>query len=259
MTTKQVQQKEWFEQWEMLQDDELFLFQDWIYPHELTDFQDKEVLECGCGGGQHTGFCAPHVKYHTAVDLNTTELAQQRNQHHTNITYIEDDIATMNLHKTFDITFSIGVIHHTDNPDASVQNMIKHTKSGGKVIIWVYSQEGNYWVERWVEPLRKRFLTSMSRKNLLRLSSWITQLMYLPIYTVYLLPLKFLPFYEYFQNFRKLSFQRNTLNVFDKLNAPQVQFISQERAKSWINPSEFEDIHISPYKGVSWRISGTKK
>ncbi|MFA6319117.1 MAG: hypothetical protein WC943_17025, partial [Elusimicrobiota bacterium] len=73
------------------------------------------------------------------------------------------------------------------------------------------------------------------------------------------LPLRFLPYYEYFENWRILSYSRNMLNVFDKLNAPQTHFIRKERIERWFSPSEFQDIHISPYKGVSWRGSGTKR
>jgi hypothetical protein len=83
--------------------------------------------------------------------------------------------------------------------------------------------------------------------------------MYLPIYTVYTLPLRLLPYYSYFENFRKLSFNRNTLNVFDKLNAPQVEFISRDRVARWFPSSEFTDIYIGHYKGVSWRASATLK
>lgn len=254
----QKKQSEWHEQWKMLQDDELFLFKDWIYPLTLEDFKEKESLECGCGGGQHTAFVAPYAKHHTAVDLNTPDIARERNKDKTNITYVEADIAKMDLHKQFDIVFSIGVVHHTDDPDATFENMWKHTKPGGKTVVWVYSKEGNWMVDNMVEPIRKNFLVKMSRKTLLTLSKVTTALMYPPIYTLYLLPLKFLPFYEYFQNFRKLTFYRNTLNVFDKLNAPQVDFISRERIEKWFSKDKFTDIHISAYKGVSWRGSGTK-
>lgn len=256
---EQKKQSEWHEQWSMLQDDELFLFKDWIYPVTLEDFRDKEVLECGCGGGQHTGYVAPYAKHHTAVDLNTPDLARERNKDKNNISYVEADIAKMDLGKQFDFVFSIGVVHHTDNPDATFENMKKHTKSGGRTIVWVYSKEGNWMVEHLVEPVRKAILVKMSRKNLLILSRIITALMYIPIYTIYLLPLKFLPFYEYFQNFRKLSFYRNVLNVFDKLNAPQVDFISRERIGKWFNETDYSEIHISAYKGVSWRGSGVKR
>ena len=109
-----------------------------------------------------------------------------------------------------------------------------------------------------VEPFRKSILLNVNRKTLLQLARFITAIMYLPIYTVYLLPLKILPYYHYFVNFRKLSFYRNVLNVFDKLNAPQVMFITQDHARSWLKNNEFDQIHISSYNNVSWRISGIK-
>ncbi len=99
----------------------------------------------------------------------------------------------------------------------------------------------------------------MGRKNILGFSKFITALLYIPVYTIYLLPLKFLPFYEYFDNFRKVTFYRNTLNVFDKLNAPQVDFISKERIVKWFDEDEFENVDINAYKGVSWSGSGVKK
>lgn len=253
----QKKQDEWRTQWEMLEDNELFLFKDWIYPHTLEDFRGKDVLECGCGGGQHTAFIAPFARSVTAVDLNAAEVARERNKGNANVSFIEADIAEMDLGRKFDIVFSIGVIHHTDDPDRTVANLARHVKPGGKLILWVYSREGNFLVERAVEPVRKAFLTKMPRGGLLALSRAVTLLMYPPIYTLYLLPLRGLPFYEYFANFRRLSFYRNTLNVFDKLNAPQVQFISMQRAAAWLPAGVFSEIHISPYKGVSWRVSGT--
>jgi hypothetical protein len=97
----------------------------------------------------------------------------------------------------------------------------------------------------------------MDRARLLGLSRAVTAALYPPVHSVYRLPAKFLPYYEYFENFRKLSFQRNTLDVFDKLNAPQVQFITRARVESWFPADRFQDVHVSAYKGVSWRASGT--
>jgi len=256
---EQVKQSEWHQQWSLLEDNELFLFNDWILPNKLEDFRGKDVLECGCGGGQHTSFVAPYARSLTAVDLNTTDIAKIRNKDAANVEFVEADIATMDLGKQFDIVFSIGVIHHTDDPDKTVENLTKHVKPGGKLIVWVYSKEGNELVELLVEPVRKSFLKNMNRETLLGLSKAVTASLYLPVYTLYFLPLKFLPFYEYFGNFRRLSFERNTLNVFDKLNAPQVDFISRERIGKWFNNDVFEKVNINPYKGVSWSGSGTKK
>ena len=256
---QQLKQPQWRQQWSMFEDKEIFLFKDWIYPNVLNDFKDKEVLECGCGGGQHSSLIAPFAKEIVAVDLNTRDIAKEKNKELTNVTFLEADISEMDLERQFDIVFSLGVIHHTDNPDKAVANLKQHLKGGGRLIFWVYSKEGNFLVRNIVEPLRKTFFKNIGRKSLLYFSRITTFLMYLPIYTLYKLPLKFLPYYEYFKNFRRLSFNRNTLNVFDKLNAPQVHFISREKIDQWFNVEEFKDIQISSYRGVSWRASGTKR
>ena len=256
---QQLKQSEWHQQWQMFYDNEVFLFKDWIYPNTLDDFKDKQVLECGCGAGQHTSFIAPYAREIVAVGFNTLNISKKLNKDFNNISFSSLDIAKMNLERQFDIVFSIGVIHHTDNPEATMNNLKRHTKQGGRLIIWVYSEEGNFLVKNIIEPARKAFLRNISRKKLNLISSLITFSMYMPVYALYKLPLRFLPYYEYFENFRKLSFTRNNLNVFDKLNAPQVQFISKQRAVEWFNEKDFKNIHISSYKGVSWRASGTKK
>ncbi|MBI5815860.1 MAG: class I SAM-dependent methyltransferase [Nitrospinae bacterium] len=258
-TMAQEKQDQWREQWTLLRDGELFLFKDWIHPHTLESFRGLDILECGCGGGQHTAFMAPFAKSVTAVDLNTAQLALERNAGASNVRFLDADIAEMDLGMRFDVVMSVGVVHHTDDPDRTVANLIRHAKPGGRLIIWVYSHEGNWAVRNMVEPFRRLFLRSISRKTLLWLSKAVTAILYIPVHTLYRLPLRFLPYFDYFGNFRKLSFYRNTLNVFDKLNAPKTGFITRKRAESWVAPEKFENIHISRYKGVSWRISGHLK
>jgi hypothetical protein len=140
-----------------------------------------------------------------------------------------------------------------------VANLARHVRPGGRLILWVYSDEGNFLVKNVVEPVRKALLARMPRPQLLTLSKAITAALYPPVHTVYRLPARFLPYYEYFDNFRKLSFERNTLNVFDKLNAPQVQLITRARAEAWFPAAAWQDVHLSPYKGVSWRASATRR
>lgn len=255
----QRKQQEWAWQWDKLYDDNKWLFTEWIWPNTLEDFREKAVLDCGCGGGQHLNFVAPYCKEAVGIDLNALESARRNTADLPNVSLVEGDIATMQLGQTFDVVYSIGVLHHTDNPDASFRNIASHAKSGGKVIVWVYSKEGNA-LNRWmVEPLKELLIHHLPRSIVLAIANILTALIYFPVYTLYLLPLKFLPYYQYFQNWRRLGFHRNVLNVFDKLNAPQTDFISRQRIESWFPASEFSDIHISPYKGVSWRGSAVKR
>lgn len=258
----QARHDEWREQWSMFRDDELFLFEAWIAPAGLEDFRDKDVLECGCGGGQHTSFVGRLARSVTAVDLNTTELAKARNLAATNVEFIEADIATMELSRQFDVVFCIGVIHHTDDPDRSFANMYRHLRPGGLMIVWTYSLEGNLLVARGVEPLRKRFLRRMSRKRLYQFAHVVTALMYPVVHTVYRLSLfRSLPYYEYFGIFRRLSFKRNVLNVFDKLNAPQTRFTRRATAEAWMSADRFlpGTVSIRHYAGVSYSLVGVKR
>src|SRR5262245_5105065 len=131
----QKKQDEWSQQWSMFENSESFLFEDWIYPNRLADFKDKSVLEAGCGGGQHTALIAPFAREIVAVDLNTAQIAKENNRRFQNIKFVEADIAEMDLKSNFDIVFSIGVIHHTDNPDKTVENLKRHVKKGGRLIV----------------------------------------------------------------------------------------------------------------------------
>lgn len=258
MAKGQEKQAEWHEQWSLLRDDELSLFVDWIHPTRLEDLRGKTVLEGGCGGGQHTAFMAPFAARITAVDLNTVDLAQERTKEFKNVRFVEADVAAMDLGETFDVVLSVGVVHHTDDPDATARNLIRHLKPGGRLVLWVYSREGNFLVEWGVEPARKLFLRRLPRTVLLAVSRAITAALYLPVFTLYLLPLPFLPYFEYFANFRRLSFARNVLNVFDKLNAPQVQLLSRDRVLGWRSYADFKSFEVTPYRGVSWRINAVR-
>lgn len=255
----QQKQSQWAWQWDHLTDDNRWLFQEWIWPVTLEDFRGKTVLDCGCGGGQHLQFVAPYCQEAIGVDLNALASAARNTHGLSNVSLIEGDIATMDLNRSFDMAYSIGVLHHTDSPTASFRNIAKHCKPGGRVIVWVYSREGNA-LNRWlVEPAKTFLVHHLPRSVVLGLARVLTAIVSLPVYTVYLLPLRFLPYYEYFQNWRRLSFERNVLNVFDKLNAPQTFFIPKNQIEEWFRSEDFSDAHISPYKGVSWRGTGVRK
>jgi SAM-dependent methyltransferase len=255
----QEKHPQWEWQWHEFYDNNQWLFTEWIKPNTLEDFRGKEVLDCGCGGGQHINFTAPYAKHVTGVDFNALSAARENTKQLSNVTLLEADLAEMDLGKQFDVVYCIGVLHHTDSPDRTFRNIAKHAKPGGKVIVWVYSHEGNFWNRTLLETMKRWVLLKLPRSVNLFVGHVLTALLYLPIYTVYLLPLRGLPFYEYFQNWRKLDYRRNLLNVFDKLNAPQTWFITKSQIESWFPASEYSDISITPYKGVSWRGSATKR
>jgi SAM-dependent methyltransferase len=260
MTT--AKQDAWYRQWSAFTDEEYSLFYEWIAPASIEDFTAKDVLEGGCGGGQHTLLVAPVAKSVTAVDLNTIEIARKRNSNAKNITFVEGDLAKIDLKRQFDVVFCIGVIHHTDDPGLTFENLYRHLAPGGKMIIWTYSAEGNTLMRFGVEPLRKLFFSHLPKSALALLAKSITVMLYLPVYSIYRISVfRTLPYFDYFKKFRELSLQRNVLNVFDKLNAPQTHFITLKRCQVWFNEQRFEPetISIRYHAGVSYSLVGTKR
>lgn len=255
----QPKQKQWSEQWEIFHDDSLFLFEEWIRPHTLETFRGKTVVDCGCGGGQHIEFVALLAREVLGIDLNTTEVAKKYVGKFPNVELLDGDLAMMKLPKQYDIAYCIGVIQHTVDPDKTFANIKTFVKPGGLLLVWCYAKEGNFLNWGILEPMKRLFLLTLPRKALLGLSWMLTALLYPIIYTMYLLPLSFLPYYYYFKNWRKLSFGRNQLNVFDKLNAPITNFITRGQVERWFNANEFADIHIDHYNGISWRASGRRR
>jgi len=238
----------------------IFLYRDWIFPNTLETLRDKDVLDAGSGPGVQIRMMGAVARSITAVDLEALDVSAQKTQDIAGkVNYVRDDILKMDLGRQFDVVNCVGVIHHTDNPTTTFKNLVRHLKPGGRMIIWAYAEEGNYLMKHVVEPLRKRVLDKAPHRVIWWLSVTITAMLWPIVHTIYRLPLVFLPYYEYFANFRKLSFRRNVLNVYDKLNAPQQHFLSRATMESWFNPEEFEDVHLSQYAGVSWRGSGTKR
>src|SRR5438128_2462014 len=161
----------------MFQDNERFLLEEWIAPVTFGDFRDLDVLEAGCGGG-HTAMLSPVARRITAVDLNTATLARQRHDRLENVRFIDADIATMDLGEQFDIVLCIGVIRHTDDPTRTFQNLYRHRKPGGRMVIWTYSAEGNGLVRFAVEPLRRFILTRVSRRAVVAIARLLTIALY---------------------------------------------------------------------------------
>lgn len=254
----QQKQNDWEWEWLRYHGEDEWLFHDWIKPNTVEDFRDKRVLDAGCGSGQHISIVAPYAREAVGVDLNASNIAKRRNATNTNVSIIDGDVATITFPITFDVVYCIGVIHHTDNPDATFENLARLTAPGGRTIIWTYSHEGNYLNSTLVEGVKRLIVSKLPKPVIRAISILLTAFIYIPVYTIYLLPLRFLPFYEYFQNWRKLSWNTNELNVFDKLNAPTTHFITKERITRWFESNGYCDISITPYRGVSWRGSGTK-
>lgn len=129
------------------------------------DVKDKLVLEAGCGAGRHSLWLADWGARVVSVDLSNAVEAAARNVKDREVQVLQADISRLPLKpEAFDIVISLGVLHHTADTRAAFDQLIPLLRPGGRISIWVYSQESNYVGS---EFLRK-YTTRMDPQHLLR-------------------------------------------------------------------------------------------
>jgi len=129
----------------------------WIHPLTPEDFKAKDILDAACGMGRNSYWAlqwgAKSVKAFD-FDERSVQAAKDNLQDFPNASVEYLDINKIAWENQFDLAFSIGVIHHLNNPILAIQNLYRAVRPGGKLLIWVYSFEGNEWIVKYVNPIR---------------------------------------------------------------------------------------------------------
>lgn len=121
---------------------------------DLSALSGREVLEVGCGAGGHSALFSQHGARVTAMDI-TPERARSTNHKFglmRNGTFggglaIRADAEVLPFtDNTFDLVYSNGVLHHTEDTAACVRECFRVLKPGGEAIIMLYSKHSAcYW------------------------------------------------------------------------------------------------------------------
>jgi 2-polyprenyl-3-methyl-5-hydroxy-6-metoxy-1,4-benzoquinol methylase len=136
----------------------------------IESLRGKRVLDAGCGMGRFAEVCIQAGADVHAIDLSTAVEAAARNLgHHPNVSFYQADIMNLPFHDgTFDIVYSIGVLHHTPDTKRAFLSLSRLVKPGGLIVIWVYATIPHYVIGgellRLVTPrLPKPLLLKMSK------------------------------------------------------------------------------------------------
>ncbi|MFN2498477.1 MAG: class I SAM-dependent methyltransferase [Pyrinomonadaceae bacterium] len=248
--------------------DELYAeqFLGWIAPVTPNFFENKLVLEGGCGKGRHTELAARWgaldvvgVDLSDAVDTAFTATRRLENAH-----IIQADLYHLPLRRVFDYAFSVGVLHHLPDPRAGFRSLASRVKPGGHISAWVYGAENNQWITRYVNPLRK-VTSGIDQRALLQISKLPAALMYLATKLVYG-PLNRGPagrkisnhlFYnDYLKAISKFGWREQHTIVFDHLVAPISHYIHREDFAEWWEDVGANEVKIGWHNSNSWRGFG---
>ena len=124
-----------------------------------------DILEVGCGAGFSAEYLAGTYSKYVGVDYSErlVEFAQAQHQK-SNIDFVVGDINAINFKEKFDVIVMIGLLHHLDDPSATLSRLKYWLKPGG-CIAANEPQSGNPLVS-WMRVARKKVDSNYSDEQL---------------------------------------------------------------------------------------------
>jgi SAM-dependent methyltransferase len=148
-----------------------------------SDYAGALVLDAGVGAGRFAE-CASRkgaevfgVDLSAAIDAAYVNIGRRENVH-----LVQADIFAMPfLEKTFDLAYSIGVLHHTPDTRAAFDRVATTVKPGGRLAVYLYDRHG-------LQHVFTDFWRKITTRLPLSVMAVITAAA-IPLYYVYRLPL----------------------------------------------------------------------
>lgn len=94
----------------------------------------KGILDLGCGEGTKLNYIADKGKEGVGVDISTTALRLARSSY-PRLKFIKADLESLPFKNgQFDLVYSAFVLEHLDSPEKVIDEAIRVTKEGGKLV-----------------------------------------------------------------------------------------------------------------------------
>jgi SAM-dependent methyltransferase len=115
-------------------------FNDYFQGFALDWLRGRTVLDAGCGMGRHARQIAPHAGQLIAMDFSRAiDQAARNTADAANVCCVQGDLFALPFaDETFDLIYSLGVLHHVDGTEAAIRGLIRKLKPGGRMRIYLY-------------------------------------------------------------------------------------------------------------------------
>jgi SAM-dependent methyltransferase len=154
-----------------------------------------------------------------------------------------------------DYVTAIGVIQFIPDPAPTLRAARAALRPGGRIVVWVYSSEGNRSYHAVMRVLRA-VTPHLPHALLDALSGVLTAL--LDVYTFFcrFLPL---PLRDYLVNvLSKCSWQKRKYTIYDQLNPSYVRYYTRAELVALLEGCGFEDVRVHDRRGYSWTAVAAK-
>jgi SAM-dependent methyltransferase len=211
-------------------------------------------VDGGCGIGRNSYWPMSYgASGGLAVDVDDRTLGRARSNlaPFANLEVRKQSIYEITEADTFDIAFSIGVVHHLSDPDAAVAALTRAVKPGGQVLVWLYGRENNGWIVHLFNPLRRALFSRMPLGMVHALSLPLTALLWCVLRAG-------LPRGAYYRLIRRFSFDHLRAIVFDHMIPRIALYYARAEAEALLARAGLTDIRSTWVNENSWSVIGRK-
>lgn len=203
----------------------------------LGELRGLRVLDAGCGGGRYCKVVAEAGGLVTGADHSSAVEKASALCDRLDVRLVQADLKKLPFpEESFDLAFSIGVMHHDKDTRSVFDAVAKMVKPGGRLAVWLYRK--NTWPQEVINNFLRRRTTRWKPERLEPWCRFGAFLGGLPVLKQTLSKIV---------NFSTHPVRENRIcDTFDWY-APEFQYHHSTRElESWFNDAGFEDLQILP-------------
>lgn len=208
-----------------------------------VDLKGKKLIDIGCGNGVLTSGISEFGMETFGIDVSNSVEQAYINNTNPNVHYIQGDLQIPPFPSGyFDIVYSTGVIHHTNNTELSFSCISELVKNSGILYVWLYRPEKD------IKHRALNYVRSFTNKLPILIQYW-TYLLFLVPQGLIKMRLKGI----------KRNWREQLINYFDVLSCEFRHEHTPKEVENWYFKRNFYKIKVTIEEYLGFGILGIRK
>ena len=207
------------------------------------ELKGKTLIDVGCGNGVLTSGISEFGMETFGIDGSDSIVNAYIHNTNPNVHYIQCDLQLPPFAvETFDIVYSTGVIHHTNNTELSFSCISGLTKKGGKLYVWLYKPEKDF------KHNALNFTRAITNKFPIKVQYWL--------FLIFLVPQGLL---KMRMRGIKRNWREQLVSYFDVLSCEFRFEHTPEETKIWYYKRNFDQLNVTIVQYLGFGMYGVRK